>query len=160
MIGQGDYLQAQVNYTEGALRYIFQTPNSNWGKVSGSSCRIRCADRRSRMRVPSRPPQTDLSLTTAWNVNAAYEHFWNPQWRTSLYGGYAAVSYSASGNAIVSLRWAAATVAQVAVCNCHAGLRQRLADLVARFAHAMERHQGLLHGLRRVVRKIEQRVDV
>ncbi len=35
MIGQGDYLQAQVNYTEGALRYIFQTPNSNWGKVDG-----------------------------------------------------------------------------------------------------------------------------
>src|SRR5262245_57812847 len=32
MIGQGDYLQAQVNYTQGALRYIFQTPNSNWGK--------------------------------------------------------------------------------------------------------------------------------
>ena len=31
MIGQGDYLQAQVNYTEGALRYLFQTPNSNWG---------------------------------------------------------------------------------------------------------------------------------
>ena len=36
---------------------------------------------------------TDLELTTAWNVNAAYEHFWNPRWRTSLYGGYAAVSY-------------------------------------------------------------------
>ena len=35
MIGQGDYLQAQVNYTQGALRYIFQTPNSNWGKVEG-----------------------------------------------------------------------------------------------------------------------------
>ena len=26
MIGQGDFLQAQVNYTQGALRYIFQTP--------------------------------------------------------------------------------------------------------------------------------------
>ena len=37
MIGQGDYLQAQVNYTEGALRYIFQTPNSNWGKIDGNS---------------------------------------------------------------------------------------------------------------------------
>ena len=35
MIGQGDYLQAQVNYTQGALRYVFQTPNSNWGKVQG-----------------------------------------------------------------------------------------------------------------------------
>ena len=37
MIGQGDYLQAQVNYTQGALRYTFQTPNSNWGKVEGNS---------------------------------------------------------------------------------------------------------------------------
>ena len=33
---------------------------------------------------------TDLELTTAWGVNAAYEHFWSPRWRTSLYGGYAA----------------------------------------------------------------------
>ena len=36
-IGQGDYFQAQVNYTQGALRYVFQTPNSNWGKVDGGS---------------------------------------------------------------------------------------------------------------------------
>ena len=40
MIGQGDYLQAQVNYTEGALRYIFQTPNSNWGKIDGNRRRL------------------------------------------------------------------------------------------------------------------------
>jgi porin-like protein len=40
-------------------------------------------------------------LTTAWNVNAAYEHFWNPRWRTSLYGGYAAVSYGILGNALL-----------------------------------------------------------
>ena len=32
MIGQGDYLQAQVNYTEGALRYIFQTPELELGQ--------------------------------------------------------------------------------------------------------------------------------
>jgi long-subunit fatty acid transport protein len=37
---------------------------------------------------------TSLQLTTAWNVNAAYEHFWSPAWRTSVYGGYAAVSYN------------------------------------------------------------------
>ena len=36
MISQGDYLQAQINYTQGALRYIFQTPNSNYGKVEGA----------------------------------------------------------------------------------------------------------------------------
>ena len=100
MIGQGDYLQAQVNYTEGALRYIFQTPNSNWGKAEGSSVGFGVlTDAVVAGNIPD--TATGLELTTAWNVNAAYEHFWNPQWRTSLYGGYAAVSYGASGNAIV-----------------------------------------------------------
>ena len=45
MIGQGDFFQAQINYTHGALRYIFQTPNSNWGKVNGARRRLRCAQR-------------------------------------------------------------------------------------------------------------------
>ena len=30
-IGQGDYFQTQVNYTQGALRYVFQTTQPNWG---------------------------------------------------------------------------------------------------------------------------------
>jgi hypothetical protein len=36
----------------------------------------------------------DLLLTTSWSVNAAFQHFWTPQLRTSLYGGYAAVEFS------------------------------------------------------------------
>ena len=35
-IAQGDWFQAQVNVTQGALRYLFNTPNTNWGKVDGS----------------------------------------------------------------------------------------------------------------------------
>ena len=35
MIGQGDFLQAQVNYTEGALRYIFQTTQPQLGQNDG-----------------------------------------------------------------------------------------------------------------------------
>ena len=31
MIGKGDYLQAQVNYTEGAARYAFMSQNFNYG---------------------------------------------------------------------------------------------------------------------------------
>ena len=104
-IGMGDYFQAQVNYTEGALRYVFQTSQPTWsindtgafaafgpmtdavyGGVLGAS-------------GPS--AASDLELTTAWNVNAAYEHFWNPRWRTSLYGGYAAVSYGSGGASIM-----------------------------------------------------------
>ena len=37
MIAQGDYFQSQVNYTQGALRYLFFTPNTNWGKVEGNN---------------------------------------------------------------------------------------------------------------------------
>jgi porin-like protein len=102
MIGQGDYFQTQVNYTQGALRYIFQNPNGNpyiqdnqngvalgiisdgiyGGSVAGLTA-------------------TDIELTTAWNVNASYEHFWNPRWRTSVHGGYAQVSYNDRANAML-----------------------------------------------------------
>ena len=101
MIGQGDYLQAQVNYSQGALRYIFQTPNQNWGKVEGQSLGfgvLTDAVVGGTLGSLTGPPG-DLQLTTAWNINAAYEHFWNPKWRTSLYGGYAAVSYNDNANA-------------------------------------------------------------
>jgi hypothetical protein len=42
-----------------------------------------------------------VQLTTAWSVDAAYEHFWNRQWRTSVYGGYLGVSYNAVANQII-----------------------------------------------------------
>ena len=37
--------------------------------------------------------KTPIQLTNAWSVTAGYEHFWNPRWRTSLYGGYTRVWY-------------------------------------------------------------------
>jgi hypothetical protein len=100
MIGQGDYLQAQVNYTQGALRYIFQTPNSNWGKVNGASEGFGVLSDAVESGIPAAANASDLELTTAWNINAAYDHFWSARWRTSLYGGYAAVSYNDRGNVI------------------------------------------------------------
>ena len=36
-IGQGDYFQAQVNYTQGALRYVFQTTQPNWGSTTAAT---------------------------------------------------------------------------------------------------------------------------
>ena len=101
MISQGDYFQAQVNYTEGALRYIFQTPNTNWGKMNGEGGGwgvVSDGVYGGTLTGVGVFAASDIALTTAWNVNAAYEHFWNPRWRTSLYGGYAAVSYDGLGS--------------------------------------------------------------
>ena len=101
MISQGDYLQAQINYTQGALRYVFQTPNSNYGKVEGADLGFGVLSDAVYGGTIVGGNASQLNLTTAWNVNVAYEHFWNPQWRTSLYGGYAAVSYNDQGNNIL-----------------------------------------------------------
>jgi hypothetical protein len=101
MIGQGDYFQAQVNYTEGALRYIFMTPNSNWGKIDGNTIGYGVLSDAVHGGSIGNGDATSLELTTGWGVNAAYEHFWNPRWRTSVYGGYAAVSYGTLANAML-----------------------------------------------------------
>jgi hypothetical protein len=101
MIGTGDYLQLQGIYTQGALRYLFQNPNNNWWIQSGlNSAYGVLSDGVYGGSVPNLNA-TNIELTTAWGVNAGYEHFWNPRWRTSLYGGYTSVSYNGSANAIL-----------------------------------------------------------
>ena len=35
-----------------------------------------------------------IEKTEAWGFQAAYEHFWNAQWRTAVVGGYAEVNYN------------------------------------------------------------------
>lgn len=61
---------------------------------------------------------TSVNLTTAWGVNAGYEHFWLPQWRTPLYGGYTNVKYNGQANAILcSLQGSGTGVGNLAVAN-------------------------------------------
>ena len=105
-IGQGDFFQLQANYTEGALKYIFQTPNTNWGKTDGFSGAwgvLSDAVYSGTLAGTGVNAATDLQLTSAWNVNAGYEHFWGPRWRTSVYGGYAAVMYNSTANSQICL---------------------------------------------------------
>jgi Porin subfamily len=106
--GTGDYIQLQGIYTQGALRYIFQNPaNNNWWIQQGFNAGFGVtADG-----VYGGSPllgngaasfsATDIQLTTAWGLNASYEHFWSPRWRTSLYGGYTSVSYNDTANNIL-----------------------------------------------------------
>ena len=102
MLGGGDYLQTQVNYTEGALRYIFFTPNTNYGMVNGASEAFGVMTDCVYGGVVG-SSTTGCDQTTAWGVNAAYEHHWGwaPAWQTSAYGGYAAVSYGSQANAML-----------------------------------------------------------
>ena len=45
---------------------------------------------------------TEVELTKAWSALAAYEHIWNPRWKTSWFGGYASVEYDATARDIIN----------------------------------------------------------
>jgi Porin subfamily len=108
MIGEGDYFQAQGNYTEGAARYALFTPNFNWGEVNGakeaygvlSDC-VYGGFAAGSGGLPS--ATTSCHKTTAYGVNASYEHHWGfaPAWQTSVYGTWYAVRYDAASNAML-----------------------------------------------------------
>jgi hypothetical protein len=109
-IGQGDYLQLQGIYTQGALRYVFQNPNGNWWVQDGGSAAVGIMSdgvyggRLTGLTVGAQNglvTATNIQLTTAWGINAGYEHFWTPRWRTSLYGGYTSVTYNNTANNIL-----------------------------------------------------------
>jgi hypothetical protein len=40
-------------------------------------------------------------MTSAWEIDAAYEHYWTPQWHQSFVGAYLAEQYGSSANAIL-----------------------------------------------------------
>jgi hypothetical protein len=93
MIGAGDYFQAEVNYAQGATGYTNVVPAmySRYGSRTSygfgfSSDNVIGSD-------------GGNNLTTAWGVNAAYEHFWSKSYQTSVYGGYIAESYNDNANA-------------------------------------------------------------
>jgi hypothetical protein len=100
MIGQGDFFQAQATYAQGALKYVFQTPTTNWFKRDGAEITTGFLSD-AIYGGTFGTTATDLELTSGWNVNAAYEHFWNPRWKTSIYGGYAQVMYGDRANAMI-----------------------------------------------------------
>jgi hypothetical protein len=41
---------------------------------------------------------TQIELTKVWSALAAYEHIWNPKWRTAVGGGYVNVDYNGTGD--------------------------------------------------------------
>jgi hypothetical protein len=54
---------------------------------------------------------TGLELTTVWSWNVAYEHRWNPQWRTSIYGGMFGVEWDDTAKSMICAALGLGTVA-------------------------------------------------
>src|SRR5665213_2821718 len=94
MIGAGDYVQGQVTYARGAIRYL--TGNDGLGPlqtVSKGDPITSTAFGPAADAVITGAAPGSLDLTTGWTVTAGYEHRWNPMWKTSLWGDYGRLRY-------------------------------------------------------------------
>jgi hypothetical protein len=97
-ISKGDWFQAQFNATNGALRYLFFTQNTNWGKVDGAREAYGVMSDCVYGGALAAANTTSCHLTTAYGFNAGYEHFWVPNLHTTLYGAWYAVKYDTASN--------------------------------------------------------------
>jgi hypothetical protein len=138
MIGPGDYLQAQVNYTQGATRYAALTPAGAggpgiFGEGTGQGSTlgvgffqdaVYCGASAVGAATVACPfgGGSSVQLTTAWSVQAAYEHFWTPSLRTSLVGAYTDISYNGAASGMMCANTALGGANTVsAITNCGAG---------------------------------------
>ena len=87
-----DTVGASFAWTKGAVAYA--TKAGSWQILNGSSAGVGWLTD-GIFDGPGVPASanTEIHLTNAWSVNAAYEHYWNQRWKTSLYGGYTKVWY-------------------------------------------------------------------
>ncbi|MEX2036268.1 MAG: porin, partial [Xanthobacteraceae bacterium] len=119
MIAAGDYVAAQVAYSEGALQYICQHPGCSFDNAfqGGSSFGYGIWTDA----VYGATLGDEMQLTTGWGVAAAWEHFWTPSLRTSLHGGYLEVKYNDVANAFLctgaGISFTAAGASGLATCN-------------------------------------------
>jgi hypothetical protein len=91
----GDYFQWQATYTQGAVRYVAFTPAGAFSPVQFNGQNFGYGFFSDG--IFSNATQ-DIQLTTVWGINAAYDHLWLPNFRTSIYGSYFKVDYGDSAN--------------------------------------------------------------
>jgi hypothetical protein len=93
--GKGDTFGAQFSYGVGASAYVGQGQGS-FNVVRGNTIGVGFSTDGVYGGVGS-----NLELTTAWSVTAGLQHYWSPQWRTSLYGGYEQFEYNPNATAML-----------------------------------------------------------
>jgi hypothetical protein len=98
MLGKGDYIQAQFTYGKGATDYVGSgLGNAQTVTQSGNISYGPAFD------AVIVGAGTSIDLTTGWSITGGYEHNWVPGWKTSLFGSYGKLEYSAAASAALQV---------------------------------------------------------
>jgi len=117
MIGPGDYFVAVYGYTQGAPKIIMSGNQTGSGALIWSGQNVGFGNIEDGIFGTVAGALTGVELTTAWNVAAAYEHFWTPALQTSLYGSYVKVTHNANATTMICASGTATTLPLTATCN-------------------------------------------
>ncbi|MDB5655356.1 MAG: porin [Tardiphaga sp.] len=111
--GVGDTLRGDVTYANGASRYVFggtsQVNGAGFAIFNGGGAAFgQYMDAVFSSPTAANPGGTGMQLANDFGARLFYEHYWNPNWRTSLYGVYARHENTGTGNAIMLASYRAA----------------------------------------------------
>ncbi|WP_315831815.1 porin [Bradyrhizobium prioriisuperbiae] len=101
--GTGDSLKVEASFANGAAKYVFggtidQLGAGRFAIANGNG--IAFGYILDGVYTGTNAANgTGISKTDAWEVSAYYEHYWNPAWRTSVFGSYSQISYGSGANA-------------------------------------------------------------
>jgi hypothetical protein len=100
--GPGDSINLDAAFSNGATRYVIGgvSPNS-YSMFGGSS--LAGAYQSIGIGASTDGVFTNggqIEKTNAWGIRGAFNHNWNPNWSSSLFGSYTAVTYSSNGKAL------------------------------------------------------------
>jgi hypothetical protein len=103
MLGKGDYVIGQFTYGEGATEYVGSGLPTTQTVTSGTFPAVTdTALGNTYDAVATGTGAGSLELTKGWSFTGGYEHHWNSQWKTSLYGSYGKLEYSDAASAVIA----------------------------------------------------------
>jgi hypothetical protein len=97
MLGQKDYVIGQFTYSEGASLYTASNGGIGFNLTSDNGATHHVGPIFDAVVTAA----GDVERTKGWSFTGGYEHFWNTQWKTSLYGSYGKFTYSDAASAVL-----------------------------------------------------------
>ena len=121
--GAGDDIKLDVSYAKGTTKNVIATSGGSpsFAMFGGSGFGYQSVGfgaTTDGVYVPGAAGTGGIVLTNAWGIRGAFNHNWNPNWVTSLFGSYSAVRYD--GGANDNLLGAGTTTAKGAYCAAFA----------------------------------------
>ncbi|MDO9564342.1 MAG: porin, partial [Bradyrhizobium sp.] len=121
--GKGDDIKIDVSYAKGHTKQVIATSGSSpsfamFGDSGFAYQSVGFGATTDGVYFPGAAGTGGIQLTTAWGVRGAFNHNWNPNWSTSLFGSYSSVRYD--GGADDNINGLGTTTAKGAYCAAFA----------------------------------------